>query len=150
MDLETTHAWYRDLLGFLPSGRTRIVRGPLFSRMVGLPKVATTIITWVQRVYWGVSAVPGAYDEAFIKGLASNVLTDTRSRTINVNAGPGQKIYYCYRTGYGDATFTVNGFSGGFTKVATLMLHNIYGFGENYEIWESDNSNLGATTVVVS
>ena len=43
MDLETTYAWYRELLGFLPSGRTRIVRGPLFSRMVGLPKVATTI-----------------------------------------------------------------------------------------------------------
>jgi hypothetical protein len=31
-DLERTHAWYRALFGFLPSGGTRIVRGPLFSR----------------------------------------------------------------------------------------------------------------------
>jgi catechol 2,3-dioxygenase-like lactoylglutathione lyase family enzyme len=42
-DLERTHAWYHEVLGFLPSGRTRIVRGPLFSRLVGLPKLATTI-----------------------------------------------------------------------------------------------------------
>ena len=42
-DLERTHGWYRALFGFLPSGGTRIVRGPLFSRMVGLPNLATTI-----------------------------------------------------------------------------------------------------------
>jgi len=42
-DLERTHAWYREIFGFLPSGGTRIVRGPLFSRRVGLPKLSTTI-----------------------------------------------------------------------------------------------------------
>jgi catechol 2,3-dioxygenase-like lactoylglutathione lyase family enzyme len=43
IDLERTHEWYRETLGFLPSGGTGIVRGPLFSRLVGLPKLATTI-----------------------------------------------------------------------------------------------------------
>jgi len=37
--------WYREFFGFLLSGGTRIVRGALFSRMLGLPNLATTI--WV-------------------------------------------------------------------------------------------------------
>lgn len=114
-------------------------------------KVATTSVTWTQKVFWGVSVVPGAYNEAFIEGLASNALATSRARTISVNAGLGQKIYYAYRNAYGDATFTVGGFSGGFTKVAaSVPVTNINGFTENYEVWESDNPNLGATTVVVT
>ena len=114
-------------------------------------KVAAASVTWAQKVYWGVSAVPGAYNEAFIKGLVSSSLATSRARTISVNAGLGQKIYYAYRNAYGDATFTVGGFSGGFTKVAAAVsVTNVNGFTENYEVWESDNPNLGATTVVVT
>jgi len=114
-------------------------------------KTATSQMQWLQRVYWGVAPVPGAYDEAFIKSLASNQLSSSRARTFSVNAGPGQKIFYCYRVPYGDATFTVGGFSGGFFKAAaSVSVTNAYGFIENYEIWESDNPNLGPTTVTVS
>jgi hypothetical protein len=42
-DAERTHAWYRELFGFLPSGGTRIVRDPLFFRMLSLPNLATKI-----------------------------------------------------------------------------------------------------------
>jgi hypothetical protein len=91
------------------------------------------------------------YNEAFIKGLANSALSASRNRTITVNAGPGQKIFYCYRAAYGSATFTVGGFSGGFTNTALLVsLTNAYGFLENYTVWESDNPGLGLTTVVVT
>jgi catechol 2,3-dioxygenase-like lactoylglutathione lyase family enzyme/uncharacterized protein YndB with AHSA1/START domain len=41
-DLRRTHAWYRDMFGFLPSGGTRLFRGPLTSRVQGLPNAAST------------------------------------------------------------------------------------------------------------
>lgn len=114
-------------------------------------KVALAPITWTQRVYWGVAAVPGAYDAAFIHSLASNALATSRARSFTVTAGVGQKIYYAYRAGYGDASFTVNGFSGGFFKAAAAVsVTNAFGFVENYMVWESDNPNLGLTTVGVS
>ena len=113
-------------------------------------QTANTSTMWAQKVYWGVASDPGAYDEVFVKGLASNVLTASRSRTIGVNAGASQKIFYAHRNAYGDATFTVGGFTGGFTKVAVMPVTNLYGFTESYDVWASDNSNLGAVTVVVS
>lgn len=41
-DLERTHAWYRDVLGYRPAGGTRLFRGPLASRVQGLPRAAST------------------------------------------------------------------------------------------------------------
>ncbi|MHC4708911.1 MAG: VOC family protein [Planctomycetota bacterium] len=44
MDLERTHAFYRDLLGFVPAGGTESFRGPLASEVQGLPDAAS--ICW--------------------------------------------------------------------------------------------------------
>jgi catechol 2,3-dioxygenase-like lactoylglutathione lyase family enzyme len=41
-DLQRTHAWYRQVFGFLPAGGTRLFRGPLTSRVQGLPGVIST------------------------------------------------------------------------------------------------------------
>lgn len=41
-DLRRTHTWYRDVFGFLPAGCTRLNRGPLASRVQGLPRAAST------------------------------------------------------------------------------------------------------------
>lgn len=106
--------------------------------------------TWTQKVYWGV-ALPGGNSEVFIKSLANDALDTDRARTFIVNAAAGQKIYFAYRSAYGDAVFTVNGFSGGFFKVSgTISVTNDFGFVENYTLYESDNVGLGLTTVVVS
>jgi catechol 2,3-dioxygenase-like lactoylglutathione lyase family enzyme len=40
-DLEATHAFYRDRLGFLPAGGTESFRGPLASEVQGLPDAAS-------------------------------------------------------------------------------------------------------------
>jgi hypothetical protein len=109
--------------------------------------------TWVQRVYYGVATDPGPITEAFIKaGLSGGAspLASSRARTINVTAGAGEHIWYSFRDAYGDATFTVGGFSGGFSKVATISITNGFGIAENYQVWKSDNVALGSTTVVVS
>jgi len=41
-DLRRTRAWYRDVFGFVPAGGTRLFRGPLASRVQGLPRAASS------------------------------------------------------------------------------------------------------------
>lgn len=108
----------------------------------------TTMLNFHNGVYYGVAA-ESTYDSAFILTL-EKVLSGTKARTITVNAGPGQYIYYCLPARLGTPLFNVGGFDGGFKKVATISFANISGYTENYDIWKSDNSNLGSTTVKVS
>jgi hypothetical protein len=105
---------------------------------------------WVQRVFWGVG-VDGLSSEADIEGLSNNALATSRSRNFTLNPGVGEHIYYAYRSAFGDATFTVGGFEGGFELVSdSISVTNAFGFTENYRLYKSTNPNLGSTTVSVS
>jgi hypothetical protein len=116
----------------------------------GPSRTAAASITWAQRVYYGV-AVAGAYTEAFIKALPTSTITTSLGRTFSVTAGATQRIYYAFRSAYGVPTFSVGGFTGGFHLAASgVSVTNAAGFTETYNVWESDNVNLGATTVGVS
>jgi len=83
--------------------------------------------------------------------LNSN-LDNNRNYSFSDNAGPGEYIYYAYPSSYGDASFTVGGFVGGFSKLhgGATAHTNSAGFTETYFIYRSDNANLGSTEVVVS
>ena len=106
----------------------------------------TTAITFYNGVYWGAKAAPGSYDSAFIltlqKGLQGN-----KNKTFTATAGADEYFFYCVPTRYGAVTFNVGGFDGGFTKVATIEFTNASGYKESYDIYKSDNSNLGSQTV---
>ena len=111
----------------------------------------TDSITFRNNNYSGVtnaaSLTGGELNSELSGGLDNN-----RSQTFTVSAGAGEYIYYAYPSSYGDATFTVGGFAGGFSKLhggATAHV-NIDGFSETYFIYRSDNASLGSTTVVVS
>lgn len=107
----------------------------------------TTSITFYNGVYWGAKAAPGSYDSAFIltlqKGLQGN-----KNKTFTATAGADEYLYYALPTRYGAVTFNVGGFDGGFTKVATIEFTNASGYKENYDIYKSDNANLGSQTVI--
>lgn len=113
----------------------------------GIVKEKTVTVPFYNGIYYGKSSSV-SYDAALISSL-TKVLSDTRARTISVTAGDGEFIYYCIPTRLGTPTFTVNGFSGGFTKVATLSYTNPSGYTESYDIYKSDNDNLGSTTIVI-
>ena len=106
----------------------------------------STSITFYNGVYWGAKAVPSSYDSAFIltlqKGLQGN-----KNKTFTATAGADEYFFYCVPTRYGAVTFNVGGFDGGFTKVATIEFTNASGYKESYDIYKSDNSNLGSQTV---
>ena len=48
-DLRRAHAWYRDVVGFVPAGGTNLFAGPLASRVQGLPRAASTCWWLVDR-----------------------------------------------------------------------------------------------------
>lgn len=98
--------------------------------------------------YWGVSS-SNIYDSDFIKTL-SKELSSSKGKTFTVDCGEGQFIFYCVPTRFGNCSFKVGGFEGGFTKVSTIQYTNHSGYVESYDIYKSSNSNLGNTTVVVS
>lgn len=111
---------------------------------------ATAVIAWRPRVYWG-ARTTGAYNEAFIEGLASSALQSSRATSFTVNAGASQHIYYAVPTSYGTPTFFVGGFEGGFNLVGNdVSVTNANGVTQTYDLYESTNANLGSTTVTVT
>ena len=104
-------------------------------------------ITFANGIYYGASSSTN-YDSDLIKSLTKELSTN-KSRTVTVNASSDEYIYYCVPTRLGECSFNVNGFEGGFDKVATVSFTNDFNYTENYFIYKSTNSNLGNTTVVV-
>lgn len=104
-------------------------------------------ITFCNGIYYGKS-YSQSYDSSLINSL-TKVLSDNKERTISVNAGSGEYIYYCLPTRLGTPTFSVGGFSGGFNKVATISFTNNDGYSENYNIYKSAHDNLGLTTITI-
>lgn len=107
----------------------------------------TASINFYNGRYYGVSNSE-TYDSDFILSL-NKTLTNSRACNFTVNCRPGQYIFFAIPTRFGTPTFTVGGFTGGFIKAQTLDFENKFGYVESYDIWKSENSNLGNITVVV-
>lgn len=110
----------------------------------------TASLKFYNNAIWGVASAPQTVDSTFVMGLSNKTLTNSRSRTINVNAASGQHIWYAVPTRLGACTFTVGGFAGGFSSRETVSVTNNSGYTENYYVYKSDNTGLGSTSVVVS
>lgn len=109
----------------------------------------TSSISFLNGVYYGVSAEPSTIDSEFVKKLTKS-LRSNKLTSINVTAGVGQYIFYCLPTRFGTCTFTVGGFTGGFSLVKTFSFTNASGYTETYYVYKSDNANLGATKVTIA
>ena len=110
-------------------------------------KSKSATITFANGVYYGKSTT-STYDSALISGLTKQ-LSNSKGRTITVNAGAGEYIFYCIPSRLGACSFNVGGFDGGFSKVATIEFTNSDSYAENYDIYKSDNANLGNTNVTI-
>lgn len=110
-------------------------------------KSKSTTITFANGVYYGKSTT-STYDSALINSLTKQ-LSNSKGRTITVNAGVGEYIFYCIPSRLGTCSFNVGGFDGGFSKVATVNFTNSDNYAENYDIYKSDNANLGNTNVTI-
>ena len=108
----------------------------------------TTSIVFANGVYFGVCATPETLDSSFILKL-TKYLRNTKLPSFTVNAAADEFIYYCVPTRFGDCSFAVGGYTGGFTKAATFAFTNASGYTEDYDVYRSDYHSLGQTTVTV-
>ena len=105
----------------------------------------STQIQWLPKVYWGASAgIPN------ISALSGSALAASRVGSFTATATAGQKLYFAIPASFGTPTFAVNGFIGGFQPAGTYIVVNSKGISLSYTLWESVNTGLGSTTVVVT
>lgn len=110
-------------------------------------KSRTATIRFYNGIFYGKSS-SNTYDSALINSL-NKTLSDSKARTVTINAGEGEYLFYCLPSRLGTPLFNVGGFDGGFAKVATVTYTNSNSYTENYDIYRSDNPNLGDTTIVI-
>lgn len=108
---------------------------------------STITATWTRRLYWGQSASGTEATQAAIQALtdATNVLDQNRVRSFTLTCA-NTYVYFALPDDYGTPTFTVNGFSGGFSETTSLVTFNTLNAAalpSNYNIWRSDNLLTG-------
>ena len=117
----------------------------------GLVITKDVTLEFVNNIYHGVAANPTTVNEAFVKQDLTKVLKGTKNIKFTETAGANQYIWFAVPVRYGECSFTVNGFSGGFELVQTISnFTNNSGYKESYRVYKSDNPNLGNTTVEVN
>lgn len=109
----------------------------------------STSVTFLNGVYYGVLKDGTEIASAAVLSLTRK-LQSGKGMTFTANAGATQRIAFAIPSRYGTPTFIVGGFEGGFSKAATIDFTNASGYTERYDVWLSDNVNLGSTTVTVS
>lgn len=114
----------------------------------GVSRSKSVSVNFYNGIYYGVSSNVN-YNSSLIR-LFTKTISNSKARTIAVNASSGQYIYYCLPSRLGVPIFNVGGFEGGFELVSTINFTNTYGYTENYDIYKSSNSGLGVTTVGIS
>lgn len=109
----------------------------------------TWTYTFQNKRYWGVAEAPTSINSAFIKGLSKNEFATSRTKTFNLNDGIDTKyIWYAYPTRFGEASFSLGGFAGGFESPTVVYFDNGY-TSENYYVYRSTLPGVGKLEVVV-
>jgi hypothetical protein len=113
----------------------------------------TLTVLWQPRAYWG-SAVPAAFDAAFITGLSSSTLLPSRAFSPGYAAGVGEKLYWCHPTAFGgtpsDFLNAATNIAAGMSKVVSgVSVTNLFGVTLPYDVWGSDVAGLGAVTLEI-
>ena len=112
----------------------------------------STVLNFVNGIYYNAASIPAEYNSDFINSLAQHALSVEKNIELKLEVADGQYAYICTPDANGDYIFTIGGFDGGFGKfpVATVEFTNKFGHTEMYRIYKSDNTNLGSTTVKLS
>ena len=113
------------------------------------PQKSTSVtLRFLNRLYYG-KALVGTINSAFVLALSTQPLSSTRQVNFNITTGENEFIWFCCPVAYGTPSFKTNGFNGGLTLEATITLVNASGYSESYNVYKSDNHNLGLTSVEV-
>ena len=109
----------------------------------GIATSAQTKIEFAYKVFYGVAETLEEFQSTL--GGNTGVIQKDAKTTFKVSPSETQYIFFAAPQEYEIESFSVGGFSGGFTQVATVNYNET-----NYNIWQSDNANLGNTTITVA
>ena len=113
---------------------------------------ASKSFTFSSKVHHGASAIPSAYDSAFILGLPGT-LKGKKSGTYTANVGVNQYFYIAMPSTYNSnadiLVGKVQGFDTEFGRVATVNHINASGYETSYSIYKSTNHSLGSISFIV-
>lgn len=109
------------------------------------PITSVLQLRWYDGIFWGVGAVPGAYDSAFVLGLTYKNLRATRQGAFSLTVGASQYAFVAIPQDMGAASFKTNGFNGGLSLEAVIAFTNAQGATKNYNIYRTINHSLGFT-----
>jgi hypothetical protein len=106
-------------------------------------------IFWGQNVYYGSAVDPGVYNSAFANSLTAALKAGPQG-SYGFNTPVGQSAFFIVRAPFGltPANFTVGGFPFACSVVGTANVTNTNGVVESYTFFRSDNTGLGAFTLV--
>lgn len=110
---------------------------------------ASTSVVFRQKRWWGINPTVTPVD-ATIFALSNNEFSTGRGKSFTINGG-GQYIYYAYPSGFGAATFTVNGLLNTAWTLFVISHTNASGFTENYNVYRTNTIQNGSgISIVVS
>ncbi len=105
--------------------------------------------TFLNNRYWGTLTKASGYNNSDVTSLSSEI-SNSGSKSVNINAASTYYIIFASRTALGTRTFSVGGFTGGFLAPETVSVTNARGFAENYYVYRSTNPSLGSTDLVIT
>jgi len=113
--------------------------------------VANTVDQTIDKLYYGITTKTSTFLESDVEGLANSPITNDNTQVWNsVTAGAGEYLLFAFPVRLGTVTFWVGGIEGGFQAAETVSVTNANGWNENYLVYRSTNSNLGATVVTTT
>lgn len=118
-------------------------------------KTETASKTWTynfqNRRYWGMAEKTTTVNGAFITGLAKNEFATSRSKSFNLkDASANKHIWYAYPARFGKASFTANGFPGGFDYIGEVNdQESLKVLKESFYVYCSTEAGVGTADIVV-
>jgi hypothetical protein len=119
---------------------------------------ASTSLQFLSRRYWGASSSVAALSSANILALANSELASNRTRNTSTNCTGGNRVVMAYPTSFGLATvkdgngFTfqdwVDQFGSPSVSPYIISITNLYGYTQNYYIYQTFNFYNGSSVVL--
>ena len=114
---------------------------------------ASTSYVWLPKAYWGRTANTTATSSDILASAGgSNILTNSKARTITVTASGFNHVFYAYPSSMGDLTsINIGGLESiaSFTKTV-ISFTNASGYTQNYNVYTSNNETSGNVTAIAN
>ena len=115
--------------------------------------IAALQVSFVNNIYYGDAAIPGAVDSAFIQSLIpklqSTFVTNVNSNTL-ASDNPKKYFWFAYPVAYGTPTLKVGAFPLDAQPPVLVSFTNTLGHTEDYNVIRATNHSLGSIFIDIT